>query len=146
MSILGGLISAGGELQAGEAAQRAYNTNADIADANAGQALLLSAQEERQQRIIGRKAIGDIRVAYGASGVTMEGSAMDVLAESTAAAELDALNIKYKGETQAMNLRNQGRVLRTEGEQARRSSQTRAAATVLSSFAQTGMQLSGMGG
>lgn len=49
--------------------------------------------EARKQRLIARKTFGSIRAAYGASGVTMEGSPSDVLAENVAEAAYDAQQI-----------------------------------------------------
>lgn len=131
LKLIGGLVQAYGQVQAGEAAQRAYEFNANQAEQNAAQAQLIAAQDERQTRILGRKALGSMRAAYGASGVTLEGSPMDVLAESAAQAELDALNIKFSGETKATNLRNQAKILRYQGGQAKSAGYLSASATLL---------------
>ncbi len=53
---------------------------------------------ERQTRM----QLGSIRAAYGASGVTMAGSPLDVLEMSVANAERDRQQILYKGELKAL--------------------------------------------
>lgn len=146
MSIVGGLMQAQGQIQAGDAAGDAYDFNANVSEQNAQQAIKLSAQDERRQRIHGRKAVGDMRSAYGASGVTIEGSPSDVLAESMASAELDALNIRYAGESKAANFRNEASIARFNGANARSSARMGAAATIIGSAIQTGAQFAMFGG
>ncbi len=143
MSIFGGLIQAQGQKMAGEASGQAYDFNANVAENNATQAIALSAQQERQQRIIGRKAVGHIEASYGASGVTQEGSALDVLAESMASAEMDALNIRYSGAVKSSNFSNEASLNRFNASSARAGGRIGAAATVLGTAAQTGTQIAG---
>jgi hypothetical protein len=145
MSAAGGILSAYGQVKAGEGAQRAYEFNANQADQNARQAELIAAQEERQTRIIGKKAIGSMVAAYGASGVSLEGSPMDVLAESLAQTELDALNVRYSGQSKAINLRNEARINRYQGSQAKASGYYGAAATLMSSYANAAKEAAAAG-
>jgi hypothetical protein len=133
----GGLLQAYGNLQAGEAEGRAAEMNAQMADQNASLALERAVMDERKLRAHGMKQIGDIRAGYGASGVTATGSALDVLRESAGALELDAQNIKYQGEIDAMSFRNEARVARYRGEYARSSSQINAAAAILGAAGQS---------
>lgn len=140
MSIIGGLMQAQGQIQAGDAAGDAYDFNANVSDQNAEQAIKLSAQDERRQRIHGRKAVGEMRASYGASGVTAEGSPSDVLAESMASAELDALNIRYAGESRAANFRNEATIARFNSSNARSGARMGAAATIIGSAINTGAQ------
>lgn len=53
---------------------------------------------ERQSRMV----IGSIRAAYGASGVTVEGSPLDVLQMSITDAERDRQQVLYRGELKAL--------------------------------------------
>lgn len=91
-----------GTLQSARASENAANYNAAVARNNAASARDQADADARRQRILGEKALGGIRAAAGASGITMEGSPLDVLGESAANAELDVLSIKYKGELRAM--------------------------------------------
>lgn len=140
MSIIGGLVQAHGIQREGEAQAQASEFNARTAEQNATQTVLQAAQEERRIRTLGRKEIGSIEASYGASGV-VGGSSIDVLAESLANLELDALNVKYGGETAARNYRNQATYERYRGKEARASAQIGAAATLLSSIASDGAKL-----
>ena len=126
------VIQSIGQFESGEAQKQAYDFNANIAEQNARQSELIGAQEERHQRIMGRKALGQMRSAYGASGVTMEGSPMEVLAESAANAELDALNVAYARKSQAVNFRNEARAGRFAGSQAQIAGRIGAAASLMS--------------
>lgn len=86
-----------GTLQSARASENAANYNAALARNSAEAARQQTEAEGYRQRIVASKALGGIRAAAGASGITMEGSPLDVLGESAATAELDSLNIKYKG-------------------------------------------------
>lgn len=140
MSVAGGIIQAYGMNREGEAQARASEFNAQVAEQNAEQAILQAAQEERRIRVLGKKEIGAMQAAYGASGIE-GGSSLDVLAESIANLELDAMNIKYAGQTKAVNFRNEARYERYRGKEARTGAQLGAAATLLSSAADTGKSI-----
>lgn len=140
MSVAGGLIQSYGMMREGEAQARASEFNANIAEQNATQAVLQAAQEERRIRTLGRKEIGSMQAGYGASGV-VGGSSIDVLAESLANLELDALNVRYGGESAARNYRNQATYERYRGKEARASAQIGAAATLLAAAASDGSKL-----
>lgn len=121
LSVFGNLMSSQAQQYVQASNTEAYDFNANAADQNARQSIALSAQQERQQRIIGRKAVGDMRANFGASGFTMEGSATNVLAESMAAVEMDALNIRYAGQVKAINYSNQATQFRSQARSSRRA-------------------------
>ena len=117
----GSVLRAVSEDQAGQQRQDAYDQNAHIAEENAGEVIRQSMIEQRQIRIIGRKATGDIKANYSANGV-VGGSANDVLAESFANIERDVHNVrdaaKYKADNymrEAANYRSTGRAAREAG-------------------------------
>lgn len=101
ISAVGAAFSVIGALNQGQQAKNAAEYNAAIARNNAiaarQQADASAAAQQRKARL----QIGSMRAAYGASGITMEGSAMDVLEQSAAMAELDRQNILYSGELRA---------------------------------------------
>jgi hypothetical protein len=133
-----GAVVAGGALQTKgilDEAQMQHNVgkyNAEIDRQNAQLAIMQSREDERKQRVYGRKALGDIRSGYAASGITMEGSAMDILEESAANAELDALSIRHGGYAKATAYRSQAQMAEYQGAEAMRAGRTKAAATILS--------------
>jgi hypothetical protein len=144
MSIAGGLIQAYGIQRESEAQARASEFNAQVAAQNAEQAILIAAQEERRVRTLGRKQIGSMQAAYGASGIE-GGSSLDVLAESIANLELDAMNVKFSGQSKAANFRNEAAYERYRASETRSAGRISAAATLLSSGGQTVGQFA-MGG
>lgn len=98
---VGGLLQGSGEKEQAEAEARAAMFNARIARVNSRLSREKATDDERRLRIIGAKEIGDIRTGYASSGVTSEGSAMEVLRESAGNIELDALTIRYRGDQEA---------------------------------------------
>lgn len=79
----GTLLSAYGAYQKGAGTAAAYNFNAGVATNNAA----LTAQQGNFAASLaynrGNRVIGQAVANYGASGVTMDGSPLDVLADST---------------------------------------------------------------
>ena len=103
----GTALSAGGALQQGLAQSAASKYNAKIAENNATAAQQQADFSEKLQRERSARALASQRVAIGKSGVTREGSALDVLAESAAEAEMDARAIRYGGELESNAYRAQ---------------------------------------
>ena len=101
MMAVGGGLKAIGTYQSAQAKSRAADYNRNISLQNAE----ISKQQTQADLISLRKkqyrAFGAIRAATGASGVSMEGSPLDVLENSVAEAELDAQRLKYAGELRA---------------------------------------------
>ena len=133
----GAVMSAVGAIQQGKAAKNAANYNAAIATNDARIAELQAQAEESRHRRMARKAIGGIRAAYGASGVTLEGTPTDVLYESVANAESDALNIRYGGLLRSQGFMNTAQLDRMQGKNAQTAGYMNAASSLLSGGAQT---------
>lgn len=99
-----------GAIAQGQSAAAAGRYNAQMADQNA-----IAAQEQATaaaaiQQEHAKKQIGATIAGYGASGVTMDGSPLDVLAESASSAERDKQNILYKGQLQAAGYTDQAQL------------------------------------
>lgn len=128
---------AGGMMQANSImddafSQKAVNEyNAKIDEQNAKLTLLQAKEDERKARIYSRKVIGEAQANYGASGVTLEGSPADVLQESAAAAELDALSIRHAGYAKAIAYKQSALLERYAGNRAVSSARTKAATALL---------------
>lgn len=114
----GTALSVVGAIQQGQSEKYAADYNASLAEDEANQTLVKAAEDERRLRIAQRKQLGDMRASYGASGVQLEGSALDVVQESAASAELDALTVRHQGTARATQLRNEARMSRYQGETA----------------------------
>lgn len=85
------------------------------ADKAADQAKQAARENARRQSIEARKRIGLMRANYGASGVAIEGSPLDVLEESAANAELDRLTILQGGSIEAGRYRAAGKAAMVRG-------------------------------
>lgn len=99
--MLGASMGSIGKVMEGESGAQAAEYNAGMAEQNAGLAVQQAAVEEQRQRIMAKKGIGSARAGISASGITLEGSAADVLESSAANAELDSLLIRHAGESKA---------------------------------------------
>lgn len=102
MTMLGGIMSAQAAQRQGKAAADAARFNAASAQRNADAARSQAAQDAAAKEREGIKHIGAMRAAYGAAGVTSEGSPLDVLAETAGNLELDRQTILYKGNLRAL--------------------------------------------
>lgn len=98
VSTIGGAIGSA-EKAKGEAAAAEYNQS--IQNRQAKASIAQAAETERRVRVGGEKALGGIRAAVGASGINMEGSALDVLEESATNVEMDALTARHEGAMKA---------------------------------------------
>lgn len=124
MQGVGALAQAEGQAQAAEYQQRVAYNNSVLATKQAE-------FDEKRQRIKSKKELGAMRAAYGASGVQIDASALDVLEESAAAAEMDALNIRHGGQLRAIGYRNEAAMAGYEAEASRRAGAFGAASAVL---------------
>lgn len=111
LSILGGIASANGASSAAYNQSAAYSFNAKIQQQQ-------EAAFEQQRQLVYANArsnaddvrkknaaqMGQIRTAYGASGLTMDGSPLDVLASVAQEGELDVSKTLYKGEVEGAML------------------------------------------
>ena len=68
---------------------------------NAASARTQGVVEENRRRTAGKKEISKTRTGVAKSGVTFEGTPLNVLVESAANVEIDALNARWSGEQRA---------------------------------------------
>jgi hypothetical protein len=94
------------------AQQKALNYQADIEAANAKMVGQQASAEEERVRREGRQVLGAQRAAIAESGTSFSGSNLDVMRQSTTAAELDALNVQYAGNVERIGLLNQEKATR----------------------------------
>lgn len=136
--IAGTAMSVIGALNQGQQAKSAANYNAAVANNNAiasrQQAEANAAAQQRKARL----QLGSMRAGYGASGITMEGSAMDVLEQSAATAELDRQNILYGGELKAGGYQSTAGLELMRGEHAETASYFNAGSALLSGMGKMG--------
>lgn len=120
VSMAGGAMGAIGSHYQAEGQAQAQEFNAQIAERNAGlsrqaaeyNALLL----ERQSR----KILGGIRAGAAASGGSgLDGSLLDILADSARSAEMDRQQTLYQGELKALGYEDSAKLARMGADSAR---------------------------
>ena len=94
-------VGAVGSMKQAKAQSNAAKFNAAQAAQDAVAAQQQAQQAAQLQQIQAQKAFGATRAAYGAAGVTMDGTPLDVLAESAVTAERDKQTILYQGKLRA---------------------------------------------
>lgn len=130
-----GAVQAVGAIRSANAQADAQENNARLADSEAAQTREQAAEQERRYRALAQKRLGSIRALYGASGLTMDGSPTDVLQESMANAEMEALDYRKAGENRAKSLESEANSSRKSAKQTRTAGYVSAAAGLLSAGA-----------
>ena len=90
-------ITAIGALKQGQDAKNAADYNAGILRQEGRSAEQVSLVQEQTQRQQGREFLGRQAAAIGQSGVGYGGSSEGIMDQSAQNAELDALNVRYRG-------------------------------------------------
>lgn len=130
----------------GDYSSAVFGVNADIADAQAEDAIARGAEAEQRSRADTRGTIGAQRVAFAAQGIDIaSGSAADVQGDTAYLGELDALTIRNNAKreawgytVEAMNYRAQGRLARLGGRNSQRAANMQATSTLLTTAADIG--------
>jgi hypothetical protein len=138
MMIAGAAIQAYGAIQQGKQAKAAANYNAQLRTRDSQVALDQANQEAQQVRWAGQRAQGSLLADYGASGVTSEGSPMDVLAASASQAKLDEETVLYKGRMKSTGFLSDAALNRVQGKNAVQQSQLNAASYLIGGAGQAG--------
>lgn len=134
---VGTAVSVAGSLSQANAARAAGDYNATLAETNASLSRVQAAEQARRYGVSARKQLGAMRAAYGASGVTMQGSPMDVLGESAYTAALDSLTIRQGGEANASAYESQAVLDRLQGKSQQQGGYYSAASELLKGGYQT---------
>ena len=99
MSSLPMLLMSGSSLLQGVGQYQSNKANAEISKVQSKQARLNAAYNERRQREVSARVMGDQAARFGASGVAMEGTPLLVMADQARQSELEALAIRNQGKT-----------------------------------------------
>ena len=104
MSVVSGVVGAIGAIKQGqsEAAAATFNAevqerNAVISEQNRQLTLRQSAIDAEDRRLANRRTLASIKAAYGASGMEMSGSQLDVLEDTAVEQELDVQRVEFEG-------------------------------------------------
>jgi hypothetical protein len=136
IAALGAISQGQAQQRAGKAEEQAAAMNATIA---ARDAAIVRDQAKADVALLQREKvrnIGAARAQYGASGVTLDGSPLDILEQSAYNAELDKQTILYKAEVEATGYLDSAALERMRGTNARREGNARAGSTILLGGAQ----------
>lgn len=113
---VGTVVQTIGAIGQGNAGKQSGEYNAQIAEQNIGIVRQQAKDDERQLRVHGQKTLGEMRAGFGASGVqSNEGSAADIIGQSAANIEMDALTVRHGGEIQAWKHQQQANLYRLQG-------------------------------
>lgn len=138
IAAIGGLVLGGaGMVQQGAQARGTAEFNARLNEIEAQDALELGSQEEARYRRDVQQLVGAQKVAFGARNVQRSsGSALDLLGDTAAISEEDALRIRANAAREAAALRAGAKGIRREGRGMQTTSLYRAGSTLLTSGAQ----------
>lgn len=146
LAAVGAGVAAYSAVQQGDAAADAANHNSQLA---AQQALIAQQQAEQDaqtQQRQARQRIGAASAAYGASGVSGDGSPLDVLSTSASQAELDRQNILYKGKLKSLGYQDQSQLDTAAAGQAQAGGALKAGSAVLTGASNAAGKLGSGGG
>lgn len=123
-------VSAISQHNAGEDADRQDNTQAMLNKAEGQQAEQVSATQEATQRRQSREFLGRQAAAFAQAGVG-PGSSTDVMRQSAVDAELDAMNIRYRGALTKFGYDYNSQAAIEEGRAQKKNANLMAGATLL---------------
>lgn len=128
LEIVGALMTVGSTVMSAMAASQQADAQKKAADYNRAieerNAKILRQQAEsdmEDKRTKNNEQLGAMRAAYGASGLAMSGTPLDVLADSATTGEYDAQKIKYKGDLQALGHSDKANLYAMEADSAEAS-------------------------
>lgn len=130
-SVLGTAASAIGAIQQGQAAAAGAEYSARVQEQNARVARQQGASEAAAIARGVNRQVGTISANAGASGVTMEGSPLDVLLETRKLGRLDELTAGYNAEVRARGSHGQAQQFRLAGRDAASAGYIGAASALL---------------
>lgn len=128
---LGSVMNAANQRQQGADAQRAGEYNARLNEQEAAVESSKAARDEEALRRQQASQRSTQRAAIAQAGGGSGGSTGLLVDQSDAAAELDALNVRYGGQMRSMGLLSQAAMSRMSGANAQRQSNLMAGGTLL---------------
>jgi len=114
--------------------------NAKVGEANARQAILEGDAQASRTRDQVSRALGDARARAGASNLDLSGSTLDVLADSAAEGEMDALIAQYHGQMTARQQRSQASLDKSQASAALTTGALKAGSTLLTAYGKFGRE------
>jgi hypothetical protein len=131
LTAVGTGVAVMGSIAQGEAASKASEYNAKVAENNAQAQTDQAAYAAQRTREKGLRVLGSQRAQAGAMGVDLAGSFEDVAFDTSISNELDALAEEYQGKIGAGRSKSQAELFRMEGASAKQASMFGAASSLL---------------
>lgn len=141
LSVVSGVIGAIGSMQAANAQAAAANTQAAIAERNKRTVLAQADAEAVDKTRENRRQLATVRAAYGASGIDLAGTPLDVLEDSASELQYDVSKIRYQGELRAIGYQDEAMLKRMEAKQAKASGPISAVGKLFGGFSSAGSSL-----
>lgn len=138
MALGGGVLSGIGAYQEGQFQKSVgkFNARQTVIDAQITEQN--SQEAARRLRLAGRRLQGRQRAAIAKSGFRLEGTPLEVMAESAKNIEMDAINMRIQGQYQAAQLRTQAKFQKDLAKASGQAGLIGAIGSVLSGGAQAG--------
>lgn len=133
------LLSAFGELYAGEAQANAHAANAEQQRIQGLQQRNISISKAQQQGQDILRQRGAVRAAYGAAGVTPGGTPLEVMAEHATRGELSRQQLLWQGLAEQQSSNQQAAFYRAQGKAARTAGYISAVGKLVSGAERTAM-------
>ena len=118
LALIGGGISAIGQISSASAQSASYKTQAEYADRQAQMAAQKGAYDASQQARQNDRQLASMRGQYLSSGIALSGSALETLQDSATQASLDEQAIRYGAQVQSDNYRFQAGLARSNASSA----------------------------
>lgn len=134
-AIVMAVVGAVSSISQAQQQKNAAKYNQKVAENQAVAARQEAAANADTQRRKAAKTIGSMQASYAASGVSMEGSPLEVLEESARNAELDRLSILWSGDTRAMGYEATSKLENNRASNAMASGMLSAAGSAFKGFA-----------
>lgn len=135
--ILAALVSAGGVVYSAQQQKKTADYRAKLAE-EAGEEVQAGTEVEKARaEREGKRLLARQRAMYAKSGVKMEGSPLEVLADTQAELDLDQMIIEHGGMSRASAYEREGMFLRQQGKSAQTAGYIGAGSSLLSGLSST---------
>jgi hypothetical protein len=134
LGLIGGLVSAAGSMAAASAQADAANQQAAAYERQAAIERQTAFYESERQRDKSIQLIAKQRLGYLSAGVGLQGTPLDIIADTTRQTELDVAAIRYNGEVKATNFETQAAIFRTKADNAKQAGAIGALSPIIKGF------------
>jgi len=131
-ALVGTGVAVYGQMEQAKTAKAMGRYNAQVAENQALQMEMDSRESVKRRREQNRRLISTQRTGYAASGVTIDGSPLEVMADTAGILELETLDYARQQSQQAASLRAQGAADKAMGANQARAAYIGAGASLLS--------------